>query len=77
MWAFIVGFVIALAASYVLAPKPQTTTKPAGLADLTVPTAETGREIPVLFGCRLIKSSNVVWYGDLKTVPIKSSSGKK
>ena len=45
--------------------------------EIDVPTAEEGREIPVLFGCRRIKSPNVVWYGDLKTKPIKSSRRKK
>lgn len=76
MWAFVAGFVIAMAVSYAMTPKPQTR-PPAGLNEIDVPTAEEGREIPVLFGCRRIKSPNVVWYGDLKTKPIKSSGGKK
>lgn len=76
MWLFIAGFVIALAASYALAPKPQNA-KPAGLADIEVPTAEEGREVPVLFGTREIRGPNVVWYGDLDTKPIKADGGKK
>ena len=40
-------------------------------------TAEEGREIPVLFGTRYISSTNVVWYGDVRTVAIKQKSGKK
>ena len=76
MWAFIAGFVIALVASYALTPKPQNA-PPAGLNEIKAPTAEEGREIPVLFGCREIKSANVVWYGHLKTKAIKSSGGKK
>jgi len=76
MWAFIAGLVIALVASYALRPKPPST-PPAGLDEIKVPTAEEGREIPVLFGCRVVKSPNVVWYGDLKTKAIKSSGGKK
>jgi len=76
MWFFIAGVAIALLASYALTPKPQNA-PPAGINEIDVPTAEEGREIPVLFGCRKIKSPNVVWYGDLKTVPIKSSGGKK
>lgn len=76
MWPFIAGIALALFAVYALTPKPQTT-PPAGLSEIDVPTAEEGREIPVLFGCRRIKSPNVVWYGDLKTVAIKSSGGKK
>lgn len=76
MWAFFAGFVIALVATFALAPKPQNQ-KPATLDEIDVPTAEEGRCIPVLFGCRDIKGPNVVWYGDLRTVPIKSSGGKK
>lgn len=57
-------------------PKPQSQ-KAAGLGDIQVPTAEEGREIPVLFGTRDIDGPNVVWYGDLKTVAIKSKGGKK
>ena len=59
-----------------LAPKPPKP-KPATLQDLEAPVAEAGRPIPVTFGTVLIKGSNVVWYGDLKTVPVKTKSGKK
>jgi hypothetical protein len=76
MWQFIAGIAIALIASFVLRPKPQTQ-PPAGLNDIKAPTAEDGREIPVLFGCRPIRGPNVVWYGDLETQPIKSEGGKK
>lgn len=77
MFYFIAGFVLALAASYAFAPKPPPGPKPAQLADIEAPTAEEGREIPVLFGCRDIRGPNVVWYGDLYTKAIKSSSGGK
>ena len=76
MWMFIAGFVIALVASYALTPKPQNAPA-AGINEIKVPTADEGREIPVLFGCREIKSPNVVWYGDLKTKAIKAKGGKK
>jgi hypothetical protein len=33
--------------------------------------------MPVLFGCKNMKGANVVWYGDLKTTPIKVKGGKK
>jgi len=62
--------------SYVLRPKPDTQ-KPKPVTSIEVPTAEDGREIPVLFGTRPIKNQNIVWYGDLKTKAIKSSSGGK
>lgn len=47
---------------------------------LDVPTAEEGKPIPVIFGTCLVKSPNVIWYGDAATTPIKQgggSAGKK
>jgi len=41
------------------------------------PTASEGRPIPVVFGTVLIRDPNIVWYGDLNTIPIVSSGGKK
>lgn len=75
LWA-----VAMLVASFVitalLMPKPQNA-KPASLEDFDVPTAEDGREIPVLFGTRDIEAPNCVWYGDLKAKAIKKKGGKK
>ena len=76
MWWYIAAFVVALVVAYAYAPKPQSQ-PPAGLGDVKVPTAEEGREIPVLFGTRHIEGPNVVWYGDLKTVAIRKKGGKK
>lgn len=76
MWWYIAVFAAALVVAYAYAPKPQNQ-PPAGLGDFKVPTAEEGREIPVLFGTRLIEGPNVVWYGDLKTVAIRKQGGKK
>lgn len=53
-----------------LMPKPQNA-KPAALEDFNLPTAEEGREIPVLFGTRVLKGPNVTWYGNLRVSPIK------
>ena len=39
--------------------------------DFTVPTAQEGKNIPVLFGTRRISGPNVCWYGDIGTTPIK------
>lgn len=76
MFWFIALFVGALVISFAIQPKIQTQ-KPAGLSEITAPIAEEGVEIPVLFGTRDLKGPNVVWYGDLKTVAIKSKGGKK
>lgn len=75
MWWYIVVFIVALVVAYAMTPKPDS--QNAKVATITAPTADEGREIPVLFGTRDIKQSNVVWYGDIKTVAIKKKGGKK
>lgn len=59
-----------------LTPKPA---KPAAatLSDFDAPTAESGRPVPWVFGTVWIKAPNMLWYGDLKTEPIKTKGGKK
>jgi len=76
MWWYLVVFALALVVSYSMMPKPESR-PPAGLGDFQVPTAEVGREIPVLFGRRKLEGPNVVWYGHLRTVAIKKKGGKK
>lgn len=76
MWWYIVVFIVALVVSYSMMPKPETR-PPAGLDEIQAPTAEVGREIPVLFGRRKLEGPNVVWYGHLRTVAIKKKGGKK
>lgn len=76
VWWYIVVFIVALVAAYAMMPKPQSQ-PPAGLGDIKAPTAEEGREIPVLFGTRDVEGPNVVWYGDLKVDPIRKKGGKK
>lgn len=70
MWIQIGLWVASLVISYALRPKPQSV-PPAGFGDITAPTAEEGREIPVLFGTRNITGPNIVWYGHLKTRRVK------
>ena len=69
--AYVIVFIIALIVAMCAAPKAPTPT-PAALTDLDLPTAEIGRSIPVVFGSVLLKSPNVVWYGDLGYVAVKS-----
>jgi len=69
-------WIITTAISYLLAPKPEKP-KPASLRDFDIPTADEDRPIPVVFGTVTITGPNTVWYGDLRTVPIKSKGGKK
>ena len=70
VWWFVVALIVSMVVSYAMQPKPQT--RPAaGLGEFNVPTAEVGREIPVLFGTRDMGGANVVWYGDLRTQKVK------
>ena len=76
MWQYIVGIALGLVATFAIRPKTQDTPPPS-LDDSQLPTAEEGRTIPVLFGCRDIRGANVVWYGDYKTTNIKVKGSKK
>lgn len=73
--AMVIVLIASIVISYALQPKPPNA-RPAALADFDVPTAEEGRPIPVIFGTVWVKGPNVLWYGDLTTIPIKSKSGK-
>ncbi len=73
---YFIVLVVTTAISIALAPKPPTP-KPATLSDFDVPTAEEGRPIPVVFGTKVIRGANVVWYGDLSTQAIRKKGGKK
>lgn len=60
LYAIVAGLAI-YAASQMKAPK----TRPASLDEFNIPTAEEGREYPVLYGTDWFTDPNVVWYGDL------------
>lgn len=75
-WIYVAVFVVALVIGFTMVPKAQSV-PPAGLGDFTVPTAEDGREIPVVFGTKDIQGPNVVWYGDFMAVPVQKKGGKK
>jgi len=75
-WVQLILLVVSYFVSAALAPKPPQP-KSAALEDFDIPVAEQGRPIPVVFGTVLITGANVLWYGDLRTTPIKSSGGKK
>ena len=74
-WIYYAVMLVAMA--YTLTHQPKTP-QPVALTldDVKAPVAEIGKEIPVLFGEREIEAPNVLWYGDLRTEPVKSSSGK-
>lgn len=45
--------------------------------DLSFPEADLGSPIPVVFGTRRLNNANVVWYGDLRTRPVRVQEGGK
>ncbi len=75
MFVYLIVFIISLAVCLAMAPK-STQPSPSSLSDMNVPTAEPGRPIPVVFGTRLLKAPNIVWYGHLKYKAVKTKSGK-
>lgn len=75
VWWYVIVFIVAIVVSYALAPRPPEPTPPAVKEVSNIPTAEAGRAIPVVFGTYVVKASNIVWYGDLKYIPVKKKSG--
>lgn len=75
-WSMLVVFIISALVSYALAPKP-IQPKPSALEDFDIPTAEQGRDVPVIFGTVTVKDPNVVWYGNLRSEAITSPHDKK
>ncbi|TGT72901.1 hypothetical protein EN802_13560 [bacterium M00.F.Ca.ET.159.01.1.1] len=70
-WNIVIG-ILSYAIQLALTPKPPNA-KPKSLEDFQAPTAEEGREIPVVFGTSDIQDPNVTWYGDLKRDAIKGA----
>lgn len=63
---FLTMFLIALVlnvVSYLLAPKPKQP-KPEAAKDMDNPTADAGREIPMVWGTITVKSMNCLWFGE-------------
>lgn len=42
-----------------------------------IPSVEVGKNLPVLFGTRMIKSPKIAWYGDLRILKVKADTAKK
>lgn len=58
--------------SYLIMPKPKAA-KPQAAKDMDNPTAEAGREMPVIFGTLTVKSPNVLDFTDknIRTYDVK------
>lgn len=61
---------------FLLTPRPKVS-QPDSVQEMEAPTAEAGRPIPLVFGTEEIKSSNVLWYGEKKTVEASYGGGGK
>lgn len=57
----LIGLVLMVVA-YLIMPKPKQ--EFAESKDLDNPTAQAGMEVPVVFGTKIVKGLNVLWYGD-------------
>lgn len=75
MWNLILLFLVSFAVVYATRPKVQAP-KPAGIDEFQAPTADSNREIPVLFGSKTLNGPNVVFYGDLVVSPIRKKAKK-
>jgi len=54
-----------------LRPKPRfEDARPSDLGDFNFPTATEGRSVPIVWGRVKLSAPNVIWYGNLRTVPI-------
>lgn len=68
-WVMLFLYIATTILSGLLAKAPKI--KASSLGELQAPTAEEGRNLPVIFGTCLMKAPNVVWYGDYKVAAIK------
>lgn len=75
VWWFVIVLIVAIVAAYAISPKAPEPVPPT-LKDIQAPTAEQGRPIPVVFGTYVVRSPNIVWYGDLAYKEVRSKGGK-
>lgn len=71
-WIVLAATVAVNFAAALLATKQKI--RPDGLGNFNFPTAQEGRAIPVIYGTVKQAGGNTVWWGDLKTVPIKQGN---
>ena len=72
----IILFVVSLVIGWLT--KPDSNQSSVSPGEITSESAEVGGPIGILFGTRdITMTPTVVWYGDVRTVAIKKSSGGK
>ncbi len=74
-WIYLIIMLVVAIAAYVSMPKPPVQA-PSAITDSGVPLASDGRPMCVIFGENWIDDNNVMNYGALYTIPIKSDGGK-
>lgn len=72
-WIILAAIIVAsFVVSQLTTPKPRyEDARPAGLGDFNFPTTDASRHVPEVYGEVRIKAPNILWYGDLRTQPIK------
>lgn len=73
MWNIIIGLAF-MVLGYLLLPKPKIERPETQIMD--GPTAEAGRPVPVLFGDRIIKDPNFLWWGEKNYIERTEGGGK-
>lgn len=69
---YLLVVVVLFVAAQLLVPKPKVEdARPATLGDFFFPVVDSSRPIPIVFGTVKLSGPNVVWYGDLRTEPLK------
>jgi len=64
--------------SLLLIPKPKTPKADDPVpGELTATTVDASSPVAILFGTRLLKQPNLIWYGDIGTTPIVQEGGGK
>lgn len=74
-WVYLILMVVSLAISLSMRPKSQNT-KPPAVEEFDAPIIEEGADIQWLHGECWLKAPNLGWWGNLRTTPIRTKSGK-
>lgn len=74
-WVYIIIMVLSLAISLSMRPKTQNA-KPPSVEEFDAPTIDEGTDIQWLHGECWVAMPNLGYWGNLRTTPIKTKSGK-
>jgi hypothetical protein len=78
MLEYLLTWIVTTVLSSLLAPRPKVQdAQPGQIGEKDIPIASQDAPIPVLFGTRVLSQPNVVWWGDVRVIPIRKSGGGK